>query len=400
VNRRHLPALLALLAIAFLGSYLLYTQRLVRDIRAVAETQTRMYGVVLQGLYSPVPGAELEALTLLPAKFGELGIPVVVLDVGGEPSATMNLPFDPDLGSAEGHARVLAYARRLGRENPPVTEPGIGRIYYGSPPLLRTLRWVPLLQVTGALLLLFIAVAVVRANLRAERERMWAAMARELAHQMGTPLSSLTGWVEVLRLPEQERALLVSPRKAADEIAADVERLERVSRRFELIGRPPVLKPVAVQELLDELERYLRPRLPRMGSGVELRTRAAPGLPPLRANPVLLVWALENLLKNALDALAGRGGRILVVAAPDGDRVRIVVADDGPGIPAAVRARVFEPGVSTKSAGWGVGLSLTRRIVERVHGGRITVRPRRSGGTIFDIRLPALARAPAGEHDG
>lgn len=387
--RRHWPALLTVLALLVFGSYLLYTEKLVREIRAEAAVQTRMYGLVQRGLLSLDESGELQSLMQLQQTFRELRLPMIAINSRGEVYAVVNLPFEADLSTPAGQRRVKEYAGQLALKNPPVLDPGVGSVYFGSPPLIAWLRWVPWLQAGGAVLLLIVTTTILQATARADRERMWAAMARELAHQMGTPLSSLSGWVEVLALAPEERQAFGSPERLAEAIGADVERLERVSRRFELIGKPPMLQQVAPAQLIQELERYLRPRLPRLGAGVEFRVRLRPGLPPLWASPVLLAWALENLVKNALDALAGRGGQIVLSAgrAEEG-WVRIVVADDGPGIAADVRDRIFKPGVSTKRTGWGVGLSLTKRIVEELHHGKITVRPRRAGGTIFEILLP------------
>src|SRR5690606_23799455 len=269
----------------------------------------------------------------------------------------------------------------LARQNEPIYEPGRGAIYFGRPPILRWLRWIPWLQVGAAVLLLSVSFGLIRADLRAERERMWAAMARELAHQMGTPLSSLAGWVELLGMSDSERAALASPEHIAREVAADLERLERVSRRFELIGKPPALTAVPVAEVIADLDRYIRPRLPRLASGREVRTRVQDAALAAHGHRALLAWALENLAKDALGGLAGRGGRIRVAARRgEQGRVRLFVAATGPGIPAGLRDRIFEPGVTSKAGGWGVGLSLVRRIVENVHGGRVVARPRRGSG--------------------
>jgi signal transduction histidine kinase len=217
-------------------------------------------------------------------------------------------------------------------------------------------------------------------------------MARELAHQMGTPLSSLEGWLEVLALPAGEREAFAEDEYIARVMSADIERLERVSRRFELIGKPPALDVVQMSDIVTELRDYFGPRLPKFGRGITLRARIEDALPPVRANRVLLAWALENVVKNAVDALGGRGGRIIVLAQQGDDGSVVVrIGDNGPGIPAALRDRIFEAGVSTKSSGWGVGLSLTRRIVQELHGGRITVHARRGGGTVFDIAIPAAS---------
>lgn len=390
MKRRIWPLLLASLSLAILGSYLVYTEYLVREIRAEAAVHTRMYARVQEGLLAVEPQQETDALWALQTEITQMGVPIVVLDGSGQPAAVVNLPFEVDLDDESDRARVLAYVRRLDRRNAPIEGP-LGTIHYGPPPITVWLRWIPWLQVAGAILLLALAFGLVQVSLRAERERLWAAMARELAHQMGTPLSSLAGWVEVLGLPSEERERMASAEHFADEIGRDVERLERVSRRFELIGKAPELGAVSVAEVVDELDRYLRPRLPKRAHDIALSHRVPSDLPPVLANRVLLVWALENVLKNALDALGTRpgGGHIRVAAArDDGDRVRIVVSDDGPGIAPEVRDSLFEPGVTTKQAGWGVGLSLTRRIIEDLHGGGISTRERRAGGTTFIVSLP------------
>jgi signal transduction histidine kinase len=393
VHRRYWPAALALFSILVFGSYLAYTTNLVGRIRGEARVHTEMYAAVQRGLFSPEEDAALAALIELQTSLGKLGVPIVVMDANNNPSAVENLPFTADLKSLTGRTRISRYARRLARSNPPIVVKNLGTLYFGPPPIMRSLVWVPWLQTAGAVLLVVIAMAIIRASMREERERLWAAMARELAHQMGTPLSSLTGWIEVLRLPMPERDAMASTDHIAKVITADVERLERVSRRFELIGKPPELQPVLVEDVVKELESYFAPRLPRLARGVSLRVRMSRHLPAIDANRVLLVWAIENVVKNAIDALAGRGGRIIIVAHPKPEGgVHLHIGDDGPGIAPAVRDRIFKAGVTTKSSGWGVGLSLTQRIIEDLHGGRITARARKSGGTVFDIELPEVGK--------
>lgn len=388
MSRRYWPTALALLAAATLGWYLVYTEFLVREMRRDAVVHSRIYIRILSGLNDPADDAAERTLLELSREVQRLRIPLVVTDVDGVPSGAANLPFEADALDPDDHERIRAYARELALTNEPIIEPGLGIIFFGDPPTVRRLRWIPWLQV-GALTGLLVAASwMIRHNWRTERERIWAAMARESAHQMATPLSSLSGWVEILRLPAEEREDMASLPAVAGEMEADLERLEKVSRRFEWIGRPVRREPVDVRSLLRGLERYVRVRLPKFGRGVELHMETDPGLPQALGNAVLLEWALENLIKNALDALAGTGGSIVVRAEEHSPRrIAIRVSDDGPGVSAAVRKRIFDPGVSTKKGGWGVGLSLARRIVQDVHGGKLELEPTEKGAT-FVMLLP------------
>jgi signal transduction histidine kinase len=399
MNRRSWPALLAVISLLVLGSYLVYTQYLVREIRREAAIHSQVYSIIQRGLAGDIEGGPLQALRATQAQLENLQVPIIVFDAAGEPAYANNLPFEYDMATPAGVAEVREYARRLAANRPRNRAPvqGGGSMVFGDPPVLTWLRFIPWLQVGAGVLLIIVALVIMRADMRAHRERLWSAMARELAHQMGTPLSSLAGWVEVLQLTADERAAMAATDHIGRVMQADVERLERVSRRFELIGKPPALERVAAAGVVNELVSYFGPRLPHLGKGITLRARVEPDLPSIRANQVLLVWALENIIKNAIDALAGRGGRISFMALRGGkppvagsgsDSLHLVIADNGPGIAPAVRDRIFEPGVTTKAGGWGVGLSLSLRIVEELHHGRITLHHRPRGGTVFDVALP------------
>jgi signal transduction histidine kinase len=303
-----------------------------------------------------------------------------------------NLPFEVDIETPEGQARVRAYVRRLDQRNPPVGDPGYTHLHFGETREVRNLRWIPWLQAGGLLLTVLIGFTVIRYQRRAEGERAWTAMARELAHQLGTPISSLQGWLEVLRLAPDERPGGVREGEIAAALEEDLVRLERISHRFELIGREPELEHLSLRAVVGELERYLQARLPRFGPGVQLVVDIPHDISPLKGNQVLLTWALENVVKNSLDALAGRGGRIEIRArAAEGAWLILLISDTGPGVDPEIRDRIFDPGVTTKSGGWGVGLALSRRIVEGVHRGRIELLDGRGHGATFEIRLPAAS---------
>jgi signal transduction histidine kinase len=401
MNRRYLTAALTAISIVVLGSYLAYTQYIVNQIRSEAAVHKGVVALVQEGLAQLDDDAPADrTMTELRLLLQQLGMPIVFIDDAGEPQYAANLPFAADLNSVEGRRRIQRFALRLSESSSDnvLVRPGVGEFYFGESPMLGWMRFVPYLQVAAGGLLILIAGFVARADLRSHREQLWSSMARELAHQMGTPLSSLAGWVEVLQLRAEAREAMASTDRIGRLMQADVERLERVSRRFELVGKRQPLELVDVADVVDELVSYFGPRLPHLGKGITLRARIGDELPPVLANQVLLVWAVENILKNAVDALAGRGGRITVLAKRDaapalGSRnsgtVHVIIADNGPGIAPGVRNRIFEPGISTKTSGWGVGLSLSRRIVEEMHNGRINVADRPSGGTVFDVVLPA-----------
>ncbi len=389
MRRRNWPIALAVLFVAQLAWYILYTERIVQSFRADAETLTEIFAQVQAGVGDPREGAAEEALFDLQRIVLESGVPLILTGAADTVLAVENLPFQADLSIPEDQERVRRYAERMDFRHPPIGDSAGTLIHFGDPPEVRNLQWIPWLQAAGLLVTALFGALLIRLKRKAESERAWTSMARELAHQLGTPLSSLQGWLELLGLPFHERPQGLGEGEIAREMGADLERLERISHRFELIGREPELDEIHLEEILETLRVYLEARLPRLGSGISLKVGVAPGLPPVEGNEVLLTWALENLVKNSLDALGGRGGTIWIEAKKgDWGRVDIMVRDTGPGVPQELRGEIFEAGVSSKAGGWGVGLALTRRIVEGVHGGTVELGEDEGEGATFHIRLP------------
>lgn len=374
----------AVLILIVLGSYVWYTQRVLAVWRADAVRATEMYGRVFRAFGDTSSGAATAALFALSHDIQEEGVPIILVDPQGVVAGHANLPFE-----TAGHPvsnedpRVRGYIPILERQHPPIVDSLIGRIYFGDSDAVRGLRIIPLVQALTAAILLVAGFVLIRARGDVTRERIWAGMARESAHQLGTPLSSLEGWVELL----EERAAEDGTDTPVRHMRADLERLDRVARRFERIGREPQLQPVNIGDVIERTARYFRARVPTLANTIIVESSIAENLPSVRGDTVLLEWAIEVLTKNAIDALAGRGGRVRLSAerAKNGG-VRIRVADDGPGIPRDLRGRVFEPGFSTKKGGWGIGLSLAKRIVEENHGGKLMLLPTDQGAT-FEIIL-------------
>src|SRR6266581_5556810 len=300
-----------------------YTWVMVRHLRDDARETSRMLGRVFVGLNDPRPDAGIDALFELAAQVRTLGIPIAVTDTTGRITAMANAPRDID------PADLAAWIARLDAVNEPILQPGVGTIHYGALPEARRLILLAELQGVAFLCLVALATWAYRAQLAALRDRLWVAMARESAHQLGTPLMSLTGWIGYLREnPDTPGRELVTY------LEADAERLERVARRFERIGRPARSEPVGLGALAERAVGYFRPRLPTLANPVDLHLDASGPGPTTRGDPVLIEWAIEALIKNALDALSGRSGRIDVRVEAAGDVARVVVKDDGPGVAA------------------------------------------------------------------
>jgi two-component system, NtrC family, sensor histidine kinase KinB len=360
-----------------------------------------------------------------------LDFPIVITDETGLPRAWRGIDVDPDSVSAdaldslsarrpvperirERVEQVRRTARRLDHDNRPIpliqqnanpvfTAAGkpprfvadtLGAVHYGEPEVLDVLRWTPYVSLVGTLLLLGIGLWGTAVLRESEERTIWVGMAKETAHQLGTPLSSLMGWGELLRarVPDPPHGDVRLPAtelaETVDEIGRDVARLRKVADRFSNVGSEPRLAPGDPADVVQDAVNYMRRRV---GGDIELRERYVP-TPNVRLNAELLEWALENLIANALSAIDKRPGRIDVAIQPSGDgkAVEITVTDNGRGMTSREQGRAFTPGYSTKRRGWGLGLPLTRRVVQEYHGGRVWIRQSVPGeGTVMAIRLPA-----------
>lgn len=395
-GRRFVPHAIFFLFAAILVSYLVYSWQIAQELRHDASVFSRIYFQTVQAAASP-EGFTAEGEFALLRELYALGIPVVQTDLQGNPTLSVNLPFEADLEVEADRERVRAYVQRLDDQNPPhVDENAAFIVHYGEPAFLRRLKWIPWLQAALLLAVVGIGAWIIRTSYQAERERIWSGMARESAHQMGTPLSSLVGWLELLEGPDDpdrsdrayQRGLPGDEVDVREEMRHDLLRLEKVSRRFEAIGRAPELRPVDVPTMLRNLTRYFAVRLPSLGGRIRLETDLPEVAPTVQGEETLLEWAFENLVKNALDSLAGREGTIRIVyGGVNAGRAVYRVEDDGDGVPEHLRASLFDVGVTTKQGGWGVGLSLARRIVVEVHGGVLRLEDS-DQGAVFALELP------------
>jgi len=262
--------------------------------------------------------------------------------------------------------KLADFLDKLKKQNDPIIiriGPGqVQYLYYGNSSLLNKLKYYPI----ALLLIIFLFGALVynfyRSTKMATQNKLWAGMAKETAHQIGTPLSSLIGWLEIMKADNVDETTIA-------EIEKDINRLQTITDRFSKIGSEPVLERLNIIEETEQSFDYLKSRFSKQ---VEFSFKAPKKPIMVSLNPALHSWTIENLVKNAIDAMKGKG-KISVVIENDNNLVKILVTDTGSGIPKKQFNSIFEPGFTTKKRGWGLGLSLTKRIVEEYHKGKIKV---------------------------
>jgi len=260
----------------------------------------------------------------------------------------------------------------------------LNNLHYGESELIRQLRWLPVSELAIAAIFILIAYVGFSYIKRSEQSNIWVGMAKETAHQLGTPLSSLMGWMERLRVDAAGAPRLT---ETVGEMEHDVHRLNKVAARFSKIGSTPSLKEENLTEVIEGVIQYIAKRIPRSGKKVDLVIET-PGTFRARINRELFEWVIENLMKNALDAMEGNAGTIAFTISRVGDKTMIDVSDTGKGIDPKLHKEVFRPGYSTKIRGWGLGLTLAKRIIEEYHKGKLFVKQSTPGvGTTFRIRL-------------
>ena len=263
----------------------------------------------------------------------------------------------------------------------PIEVPIIGDtqwIYYKDSVLLNRLRFYPIYQLGFIGIFMFIAYFIFSSSRRSEQNQVWAGMAKETAHQLGTPLSSLMAWLELLKSKEGMKEMVV-------EMEKDIIRLETITARFSKIGSKPNLETINIIELLKESTNYLKSRFPEKVN-IKMNFEKEEVLVPV--SQVLLNWVIENICKNAVDAIKGKG-EIEVCVIEEKTHVLINISDNGEGINRSILKNIFKPGVTSKKRGWGLGLSLSKRIVEQYHKGSLFVMQSEKGvGTTLTIKLP------------
>jgi signal transduction histidine kinase len=378
--------ILLLVALVFVAGMLLYSQNIIERLldkeREVVDLYARSYEYISRSTSG-------DFTFLFDEVIRTIDFPVVLTDPGNAPIYWKNLHITGALTHDDSLAFVARTLVEMDERNLPIPITVndtliLNYIHYGESDLIKQLRWLPYIELSLAAVFMFIAYLGFTYIKRSEQSNIWVGMAKETAHQLGTPLSSLMGWIELVKADSSVNPALA---EALKEIESDVERLNKVTGRFSKIGSRPELRNENLAEVITGVMTYISRRLPRTGKTTQLGI-ATPGDFRAMINRELFEWVIENLMKNALDAMEGSPGAITFAITQAQHRTTIDVTDTGKGIDPKLHREVFRPGYSTKKRGWGLGLSLSKRIIEDYHGGRLFVKDSNPGaGTTFRIKL-------------
>ena len=366
-------AFYVLIIVCIIG-IVLYTQQLVSELRSESRDIVEFYANTIQRVASNPMNSEalgwvFENITQ------RTNFPLILTNSEKEPSSWKGLAIKDSNRSKDTLEKVERIMRKMGQENKPVPIKYDGKVinylYYGDSKHITQLSHLPYITLASMGLLVLLAFVGFQSIKQSEQRFIWVGMAKETAHQLGTPISSLLGWLELLRTQTPQKDDLAS---TLDDMQQDVKRLEKIASRFSQIGSQPALKIQSLDPLLSDILQYFNRRLPQSGKSISIEYKCK-NIPPVPINRDLFEWAVENLIKNAIDAVQRKKGHIAISCGLlDDERIYLDIKDNGTGINAKYKYDIFKPGYSTKKRGWGLGLNLAKRIIEEYHHGELLIR--------------------------
>ena len=386
----NIKIILLIIAVLIIIGTLYYTQTLVTKLQEKERQIVELYAKGIEYLANTT-NPDVDITFLFDNIIKPIDFPLIQSDAENNVYSRTdirNVKIDSSLTSDQFNEFIGNLITEMDASHPPIEVKyegtTINKIHYGDSELIKQLRFYPYIQLIIAAMFIVLGYIGFSSIKRSEQSNIWVGMAKETAHQFGTPISSLMGWLEMLKMNYQQ------PDKVLDiteEISDDVEKLNKITYRFSKIGAKPELVKKNVIDEIKQITTYFERRLPQTGKTVELKISGdeqAFGL----INSELFGWVIENLIKNALDAIEGTSGKIEISVKEVRSHTEIEVVDSGKGIEMKRRKDIFRPGYSTKKRGWGLGLSLSKRIIEGYHGGKIFVKSSKPGeGTTFKIIL-------------
>ena len=379
MRNRTISWIILVFALLFVGTSVWFTQRLSRQFAEIEKQRMEVWAEATRQLVIADENTDISLYSSIIE--ANTTIPVYMTDADFHVILTRNVP-EPKKDVEAFYQDKIEHLRESQTPIEVHVSPGVTQyIFYEESSLLRQLRFFPWVQMLVVLSFIALLVTYIITSYRNEQNRVWVGLTKETAHQLGTPISSLNGWLELLRTRYPEDDLL-------PDVATDINRLQLVAERFSRIGSAPTLQPTDMRQVVDQTYAYMRTRI---SNKVEMELKidfpAESGETIVQADAPLMAWVVENLIKNAVDAMNGRGW-IGLHLLREGETVILDVTDTGKGIERKRYTQVFRPGYTTKSRGWGLGLSLCKRIVEEYHRGKIFVHQSVVGkGTTFRVVL-------------
>jgi len=377
-KKRQWKFLLVLFAIMIGTLSLWYTNNLMKKLSSEEYKRIELWAEATQQLINSDP--EQDVSFLFEVLRNNETIPVILVDMEDNILSYRNID-STKMEDPEYQKKKLIEFQNNGKKHFVIkTEDGIelNKIYYSESNLLRQLHYYPYIQLAMVFLFILASYLAFNVSRRAEQDQVWLGMSKETAHQLGTPISSLLAWLEIIKESNSDPIMV-------EEIEKDIKRLEKITARFSKIGSQPQLTEMDLYEVLENSVKYIKSRVP---NSIDIKTDFSKHekiFVPL--NQELFEWVVENICKNAVDAI-GQSGKIIVTAEIHNENIYIDIKDSGKGIPKSQFKTVFNPGFTTKNRGWGLGLSLVKRIVEQYHKGKVYVKQSEINvGTTFRIVL-------------
>jgi len=383
-----IKAALLIAAVCIAIPILLYTHNLVTELQKKQRDTAALYARSLEYVANSTSG--IYYTFIFDEIIGAIDFPVILTNrTDTEINTTRNIILDSTFSEEKKQTILFEMVKIMDQENKPILVTYqdsliLSKVHYGESPLIGRLRWLPIIELSIAALFILVGYIGFSYIKRSEQSNIWVGMARETAHQLGTPLTSMMGWIELLKHQSEPHPRIL---ETVSEFENDAKRLTKVADRFSKIGSKPDLKEENLVELINRSIAYFQKRIPQMGKKVDISI-AADIAYTAKVNSELFEWVIENLVKNALDAMEDGKGSIVFSLSKEGKKTFIDVTDTGKGIDSSYQKDIFRPGFSTKKRGWGLGLSLCKRIIETYHNGKLTVLKSAIGeGTTFRIVL-------------
>lgn len=379
MRNRTISWIILVFALLFVGTSVWFTQRLSRQFAEIEKQRMEVWAEATRQLVIADENTDISLYSSIIE--ANTTIPVYMTDADFHVILTRNVP-EPKKDVEAFYQDKIEHLRESQTPIEVHVSPGVTQyIFYEESSILRQLRFFPWVQMLVVLSFIALLVTYIITSYRNEQNRVWVGLTKETAHQLGTPISSLNGWLELLRTRYPEDDLL-------PDVATDINRLQLVAERFSRIGSAPTLQPTDMRQVVEQTYAYMRTRISnKVEMELKIDLPAESGAAIVQADAPLMAWVVENLIKNAVDAMNGRGW-IGLHLLREGESVILDVTDTGKGIERKRYTQVFRPGYTTKSRGWGLGLSLCKRIVEEYHRGKIFVHQSVVGkGTTFRVVL-------------